>query len=288
MPLPVVLPPYAYLWETMRMSASALLAEVPDLPDHVARRLLLAATGGSAASLLGDPVIGDAARQRFWANVARRRRGEPLQYIEGVVQFGPITLRIDSRALIPRPETEHLWELAVEALSDIATPVVVDLCTGSGNLALACKTVRPDARVIGSDRSAATVSLARDNAAQLGLVVDFYEGDLFEPLPGEFLGRVHVLVSNPPYVAAEAMARLPSEVRDHEPAEALLAGPDGTEVLARIAAQASTWLRPGGRVICEIGETQSEACLRLFAVYEPRIETDLTGRPRYVVGTAPE
>jgi release factor glutamine methyltransferase len=270
----------------MEISASSLLAEVPDIPDHVARRLLLAAITLPATALITDPMVGDSGLQLFRANVARWRSGEPLQYIEGDVHFGPIVLRIDPRALIPRPETERLWELAVAKLAGIDNAMIVDLCTGSGNLALALKREFPGARVIGIDNSEEAILLARENAADLDLAVKFVEGDLFSPLDGSLQGKIDLIVSNPPYVAAAEWELLPPEIRDHEPPGALVAGPIGTEVLERIARDALRWLRPGGHLLCEIGETQGDDCRRLFAPFEPEIILDLAGRERFVAGCA--
>ncbi len=199
--------------------------------------------------------------------------------------FGPFELQSDGRALIPRPETERLWELAVGEMT--GTPaVIVDLCTGSGNLALACKLSFPRARVYAVDISAGALDLARTNRDLLGLEVDFREGDLFAALPAELNGRVDLLISNPPYVAQAEIQQLPREVREYEPLQALVAGDRGTEVLARIAAAGVEWLAPHGVIACEIGESQGRDCLQLFAAYDPRIESDLAGRDRYVLGRA--
>jgi release factor glutamine methyltransferase len=272
----------------MARLARELLAAVSGVPAFEARRLLEAAVGasGDVAWLLGDRPVAEDVVRRFGELVARRIAGEPLQYLEGTVQFGPVVLAADPRALIPRPETEGLWELVVAAMPPGAT--VVDLCTGSGNIALACKQARPDATVVAVDSSAAAIALAGENATRLGLEVTFLRGDLFDPLRQQLRGAVDVLVANPPYVSSSEFGQLPVEVRDFEPAEALLAGPDGTEVLARIAAAAGGWLAAGGLVACEIGEDQGEACLRLFDRFRPEIRHDLTGRDRYVVGRAPE
>lgn len=272
----------------MTRTVSSLMAEVPDLADHEVRRLIQLATGLGPSATLGDPWVPDELVVRFFGLVERRRRREPLQYIEGTIQFGPIQLRIDGRALIPRPETERLWEISSLLIEGVEVPYIVDLCTGSGNLALAHKHHRPNATVVGVDLSRDAIALAADNAAALGLEVTFARGDLFAALPEELSGKVDLLVSNPPYIATNEVAELPTEIRNYEPETALVAGPDGTEVLARIAADACAWLRPGGWMVCEIGETQGEACLRLFAALSPRIETDLTGRPRFVVGRAPQ
>lgn len=270
----------------MRNTISSLLAEVPDLAAHEVMRLVQAATRLNVAGLLGDPGVSAEATDRFRAYVKRRRDGEPLQYIEGTLQFGPIELITDRRALIPRPETERLWELSGSLIANVESPVIVDLCTGSGNLALAHKAGRPDATVIGVDLSQDAIDLAEENASLLRLDVRFIQGDLFAAVPHELRGRVDLLVSNPPYIAANEV--LPAEVSEHEPGLALVAGEAGTEILARIGRSAAEWLRPGGHIVCEIGETQGDACLALFADLDPRIEADLAGRPRFVVGSAPQ
>jgi release factor glutamine methyltransferase len=269
----------------MHVTTAALLAEVPDLLGHEARRLLLVAAGEPASWLVGSPRVGLETADRFRSLVRRRRAGEPLQYIEGSVAFGPLELRADRRALIPRPETERLWELVV-AETTSAPSIVVDLCTGSGNLAVACKHSYPKATVYGVDISPAAIELAKANSAALELAVELLVGDLFGALPGHLKGKVDLLISNPPYVAEAEVDELPAEVRDYEPLRALVAGESGTEVLARIAHEATEWMAPRGVIACEIGESQGADCMRLFAAYDPRIELDLAGRTRYVVGHA--
>ncbi|MCP4306328.1 MAG: peptide chain release factor N(5)-glutamine methyltransferase [bacterium] len=263
------------------------MAQVPDVADHEALRLLLLAVDEGASWPVGDPDVTAEVAGRFEGYVERRRGGEPLQYIEETVQFGPLELHIDSRALIPRPETERLWELAVDLVKGLDEPTIIDVGTGSGNLALAMKWIRPDSIVIGCDLSCDALDLARENAARLGLAVDFLIGDLLDPLPTSLRGEVDLIVSNPPYVARSEYEGLAAEVREHEPMEALVADTDGLGILNRIAVGAADWLRPGAAIICEIGETQGLACLDLFSGYSPRIEEDLTGRDRFVVGSAP-
>jgi len=223
-----------------------------------------------------------AERRRFDGLVARRLAGEPLQYLEGTVDFGPLTLKIDERALIPRPETERLWEEAVGSLAEAGPgSVIVDVGTGSGCLALALKHAFPDARVFATDISEAALSLAKENAALTGIDVTFLHGDLFDPLPGALRGRIDLVVSNPPYVADADS--LPAEIRDHEPHQALFAGPAGTEVLARIADDAYWMVAVGGWVLCEIGDGQADAARRLFGAYDREIRKDLAGRDRILV-----
>ncbi|MFH1329699.1 MAG: peptide chain release factor N(5)-glutamine methyltransferase [Actinomycetota bacterium] len=254
------------------------------LPSHELDRLAATATGRTRAALVAAPVTDPDERARLDALVGRRLAGEPLQYLEGSIPFGPIEVQVDHRALIPRPETEQLWELAVGLLGQAGpgTPLI-DLGTGSGVLALALKQAFPAAPVFGTDLSAAALALARENAAVNRLEVTFLEGDLLEPLPAGLRGRVEMIVSNPPYLSEAEWEALPDEIRLHEPREALVAGPEGTEVLARIATEAYWWLGVGGRVICEMGETQGEAALGLFGAYEREVRADLAGRPRFVV-----
>ena len=244
----------------------------------------MAATGRSRTALLAAPVIAADEQARLDHLLRRRLAGEPLQYLEGRIPFGPVELQVDGRALIPRPETEQLWELAVALLGAAGpgTPLV-DVGTGSGALALALKHAFPSAPVYATDLSPAALSLARENGVGAGLEVTFLEGDLLEPLPAALRGRVEMIVSNPPYVSAAEWEALPGEIRLHEPREALVAGPEGTEVLARLAAEAYWWLGVGGWLICEIGETQGEAVLELFGAYERDVRVDLAGRPRFLV-----
>ncbi|HUU62158.1 MAG TPA: peptide chain release factor N(5)-glutamine methyltransferase [Acidimicrobiia bacterium] len=254
------------------------------IPPHEFVRLQMVATGRSRADLLVDSTLDPAERARLDGLVARRRAGEPLQYLEGQVPFGPIEVRVDRRALIPRPETEQLWEAAVAAMGEAGpgTPVV-DLGTGSGVLALALKHAFPAAPVYATDLSAEALDLARENAAANGLEVVFLHGDLFAPLPPGLRERVELIVANPPYLSEAEWGQLPTEIRLHEPREALVAGPRGTEVLARIADEARWWLGIGGWVLCEIGEAQSEEVLGSFGDYEREVRPDLAGRPRFLV-----
>lgn len=271
----------------MTDTVSSLLACVRDLPDHEAIRLLLAAADTDRSWMLGDPSVSTKVADRFASYVARRRNGEPLQYIEGTVQFGPIELAVDRRVLIPRPETERLYELAMACLEGRTDPLVVDFCTGSGSLALALRSACPTAAVVGADVSPAALEVAVANASDLGLDVEFLAGDLFAALPEDMAGRIDLIVTNPPYVSLTDYANLPAEIAEHEPSVALVAGPDGLDILERIAAEAAGWLSPGGVIICEIGEAQGEACRRLFAAYSADILTDLAGKDRFVLGTAP-
>jgi release factor glutamine methyltransferase len=251
------------------------------LPDHERVRLLASVTGRSRADVLLGGELTEEERRRLDALVARREAGEPLQYLEGTVDFGPLTLRIDRRALIPRPETERLWEEAVRSLGRAGPgTVIVDVGTGSGCLALALKHAFPDARVIGIDSSEDALALAKENGELTGLDVEWLHGDLFEPVR-HLEGRIDLVVSNPPYVADGDP--LPPEVADHEPPGALYAGPEGTEVLARLVDDAFWMVGVGGWVLCEIGDGQADAALALFSAFDREVRPDLGGRPRILV-----
>lgn len=213
--------------------------------------------------------------------IRRRLAGEPLQYLEGTAAFGPFDLEVDARVLVPRPETEGLWELA-RGLVD-APRVIIDLCTGSGALAIALAVSFPDARVVGVDVSSDALAVARHNGARIAPSVEWVEGDLFAPLDAGLRGEVDLIVANPPYVAASDWASLPEDVR-REPRIALVAGSTGLEVLERIAADAHGWLAGDGWLACEIGETQGPAVLEMFGRYRHvRVASDVSGRDRYLV-----
>lgn len=216
--------------------------------------------------------------------VARRLGGEPLQYIEGTAAFGPLDLLVDDRVLVPRPETEGLFEIASKMVRN--PEVIVDLCTGSGALALALKNEFPSAAVFATDVSEAAIEVALENRHRNRLDIYLAEGDLFDPLPASILGEVDLLVSNPPYVSEVEFDSLPEDVK-REPRIALVAGRTGLEVIQAIGASASQWLRPGGVLVCEIGEKQGVSASSSFLDLPTVIRKDLSGRDRYVVAVKP-
>lgn len=212
--------------------------------------------------------------------VRLRLEGQPLQYLEGTAAFGRFDLIVDERVLIPRPETEQLWELAAES---VASPkIVIDVCTGSGALAIALADTFPDARVIGTDLSAEAIDVAMLNGARIDNV-EFRQGDLFEALDEDLAARVDLLVSNPPYVAETDYPWLPVDVR-REPRMALVAGPTGLEVYARLADGLDRWLAPDGVFVFEIGESQAAGVRQILDGFETTVHQDLAGRDRFVRG----
>jgi release factor glutamine methyltransferase len=216
--------------------------------------------------------------------VARRLGGEPLQYIEGSAPFGPLDLLVDERVLVPRPETEGLFEIASKMVRN--PEVVVDLCTGSGALALALKKEFPQAAVFATDISEEAIDVAVQNRYRNQLDIYLAQGDLFDPLPASIFGEVDLMVANPPYVSDVEFDSLPEDVK-REPRVALVAGRTGLEVIQAIGASAAQWLRPGGVLVCEIGENQGVSASSSFVDLPTVVREDLSGRDRYVIAVKP-
>lgn len=262
----------------------ASLLQGSGLDRHEAERLLMAVIGVSRSALLTLDQVSPQQANRFEDLATQRRHGYPLQYLEGVVPFAAIEVQVDQRALIPRPETEYLWELAAAGPEPT---VVVDLCSGTGVLALSARRQWPDARIIGTDLSREALSLARENAELLGMEVEWCRGDLFDAVDPALRGFIDLVLANPPYVSLSEYRLLPDDVRLHEPREALVADDDGLAVIRQIGAQVGEWLADGGSVWCEIGHDQGESARTAFADLEARVVKDLTGRDRYVHGVKP-
>jgi release factor glutamine methyltransferase len=224
--------------------------------------------------------------------VARRLAGEPLQYVLGRWGFRSLDLLVDRRVLIPRPETEQLVDLALRELDRLrpgieGPPCVVDLGSGSGAIGLSVAAERPGTDVWCVDASPDAVAVTRANLAGLGMAgarVRVAEGSWWSALPDELAGRVHLVISNPPYVAVDDP--LPAEVADWEPVAALVPGPTGLEAVNEILAGAFSWLAPDGVLLLEIGETQGSAVLRAAVeagFTDVATHLDLTGRERFVI-----
>lgn len=212
--------------------------------------------------------------------LARRYAGEPLQYIRRRTEFYGRELYVDSRALIPRPETELVVDAALER-----APLggrVIDIGTGSGCIAISIERERPDLRVFSVDRSFDALAVAARNRASLGSNVMLAASDLLSSVRGMF----DLIVSNPPYVPQSEYEQLTIEVRIHEPRIALTPGPRGTEIIERLLEQAHTRLRPAGCVIMEVGYGQERAIRELARAQKFEVDAflpDLAGIPRVVV-----
>jgi release factor glutamine methyltransferase len=260
--------------------------------DIEARRIVERASGreGPDWLLTLDEPVPKRAVPFFDDMVERRAAGEPLQYVLRRWGFRTLDLLVDRRVLIPRPETEVVVEVAIRELRriDSRRPLVADLGTGSGAIALAIAVEVPDAHVWATDASQDALAVARANLAGVGspaaVRVRLMQGRWFDALPAAFRGQFDVVVSNPPYIAEGEV--LPAEVADWEPRNALVAGPAGTEAIADIVAGAGSWLSPVGAVVVEIAPHQSDdvqALARDAGFGDVEVRPDLNGRPRVLV-----
>ena len=278
-----------------------------------AELLLLHTLGRDRAWLYAHPEepIEPETAEKYFALVARRAVGEPTQYLTGKQEFWGLEFEVTPAVLIPRPETEHVVEVALERLGprgikirlDTGEPSaplrVADVGTGSGCLAVALAHELPHATLFATDISAAALEIARRNAARHGAAdrIQFVECDLLEallvspliPRPSPLL--FDVIVSNPPYVARNEAATLPREVREHEPETALFGGPTGLEIYARLIEQAGALLRPGGILVVELGYNAADHVRAIVQAQRAWVNTsitnDLAGIPRVLATERP-
>jgi release factor glutamine methyltransferase len=252
-----------------------------DATAREARWLLEATTSNTPTKLWQNAAVSEAAERHVLELAERRAAGEPLQYVVGSAAFRRLDLAVGPGVFIPRPETELVAETAMSLVPDRG--LVVDVGTGSGAIALSIADERPDVRVVATEPVPEAAAWARHNVARLRAPVSLVECDLLDGLAADLRGVVDVVVSNPPYIPDSDRSLLPVEVVDHEPPAALFAGPRGTEVVERLARESRSWLRPGGWLVVEIGDRQSEAAtslLREQGFSEVTIGSDLAGRPR--------
>jgi release factor glutamine methyltransferase len=281
----------AWAWGADRLQRAGAPAEAALLDAEVLFRW---AAGVSREELLVRPAVH--VEEPVWSAyadaIARRAGGTPVAYLVGRREFFGIDLLVDGRALIPRPETEHLVEIVTEALRGCAAPLIVDVGTGSGAVAIAVAYTLPAARVLATDVSAAALDLARINAARSGVEdrITWALGSALEPLRRLTAEEsVDAIVSNPPYIPTSELARLSKDVREHEPAVALDGGPDGLDVHRPIVAGAARYLAPGGMLALEVAAMwdQAAAVADLIAATgrfgAPRIAPDYAGADRIVV-----
>lgn len=272
--------------EVVRRAAAYLERHGVESPRANAEALLMHVLGTTRAGLYArrDGLTTAEARM-FGRALCQRCRGTPLQHLTGEQQFRRLTLEVRPGVFVPRPETEVLVGAALEALGPVEDPVVVDVGTGTGAIALAIKDERPDAEVFATDISPEAVELARRNAARLGLDVRVFQGDLLSPLPEELRGWVDLVISNPPYVTPAEYEDLPEDVKA-DPELALVGGP---EIYERLAAESLRWLRDGGILAVEIGAGRGREVARALqrSFMDVKVLLDLAGRERVVLGRRP-
>lgn len=235
--------------------------------------------------------LSDAELARYRALIKRRRAAEPIAYILGRREFFALPMRVDRRVLIPRPDTEILVEAALEGTRERHLyGRMLDLCTGSGCVAIAFAKERPTWRVTAVDLSPDAAAVARDNVLRAGVVnhLTVLEGDLFEPLePG---ARFELVTANPPYIPSGDIAGLDADVRDFEPRLALDGGADGLDITRRLVGAAASYLEPGGLLALEGGYDQAPAVSALLesaGFVEVTRHKDLAGIERVVSGRRP-
>jgi release factor glutamine methyltransferase len=238
----------------------------------------------SRSALYVEGELDARAERELDALVERRGRREPLAYVLGEWGFRRLTLGVDPRALVPRPETEIVVERCLELLAGLERPRVLDVGVGSGAIALAIADEHPGAEVLGIDSSEAALALAEENRARTGVDgrVRLVHGDLLAGVEGRF----DLVVSNPPYVGAEEWERLQPEIRLYEPRAALV----GAGVGEAIAREARPLLAPGGQLVLEAGDDEASglaASLEELGYDEVTITPDMAGRERVVEGTQP-
>jgi release factor glutamine methyltransferase len=273
-------------WRELLAEATAAL----DAPQE-ARWLVERASGleGAEYALGLDEPVPARAMSFFEGMLARRRNGEPLQYVLGRWGFRKLDLFVDRRVLIPRPETEVVVEVALGELSTMPKrPHVVDLGTGSSAIALSVAVEAPTARVVATDASADALEVARLNLTGIGTLaagrVELAQGEWFDAVPRKLRGNVQLVVSNPPYVGDREL--LPDEVERWEPRGALRAGPTGLEDVERVVGEAPTWLARPGSLVVELAPHQAGeaiALARAAGFTSAEVRKDLAGRDRVLL-----
>jgi release factor glutamine methyltransferase len=280
-------------WELEADVTDRLDAAGIETPD-VDARLLLDAVEERFGTVVGCPA------NVLDAMVERRVARVPLQVVLGRTTFRWVDLEVERGVFVPRPETEVVAGLAIEACAGPDRSVVLEPCTGTGAITCALLSEVPGVRVVATDSDEAAVALARrnveavlvgtatppDHRPRAGATAEVLAGHLLEPVSTALRGRVDVLVSNPPYLPLSDLPWMAPEVAEHDPHPALFGGEDGHEVVDELLAAAAVWLRPGGTVVLEIDDRRGEdarAAAVAAGLVDVRIEPDLTGRDRAVV-----
>ncbi len=261
-----------------------------DAPRQSAMWLLQEITGCASVDLYAEPhaEVDRDDIAAFEGAIARRADGEPLQHILGYTEFYGLTIRVSPDVLIPRPETEQVVEYAVEAINRVADPVVLDVGTGSGCIALAIKHARPETRVFACDVSEAACDMAQDNATGLDLEIRVEPGNLLDPaFPQAMGGPFDLIISNPPYIPDDEADTLSDTVRNYDPGLALFSGKDALRFYRALAQHAPEMLKSGGKLIVETHADFAEGVADVFLTAGlecVNVRADLSGRPRIAEG----
>jgi release factor glutamine methyltransferase len=277
----------------VRWAADDFRARGIESPRLEAELLLAHALGTDRMRIIVEAERGlaDDELARYRELIQRRRKGEPVAYLRGYKEFYGRTFRVDHRVLVPRADTEILVETALaRTASRSMGRRYLDLCTGSGCVAISLARERPGCQVFAVDASRAALEVARENDVRLGAQVAWFEGDLFEPLAGFPGVSFDLVTANPPYIPEGELASLPLDIRAFEPQLALSGGADGLDVLGRVVAGAPRFLRKGGVLAVEMGMGQTS---RVQALFEEagfgavKVDKDYGGHDRVVSGILP-
>jgi release factor glutamine methyltransferase len=273
--------------EELFQKGRGILQGVAAEPSIEAKVILLISTGLGQEQFFASPQRKLSCREEstFYRLINGRLSGVPLAYLTRAKEFWSLTLRILPGVLIPRPETELIVEKVLE-LSSRKAETIIDIGTGSGNIALALARELPQARIFATDISTRALRLARFNALKHNAVrVTFIQGNFFFALKGlDLEEKCDFIVCNPPYIPAGDWETLSSEVREHEPRRALVPGKTGFEFIRRLVKGAPVYLKPGGHLLFEIGQGQREGALAFFDQRWSEVEAfdDLRGIPRVI------
>ncbi|HXX95299.1 MAG TPA: HemK family protein methyltransferase [Planctomycetota bacterium] len=294
------LPPFAALLAEVEGFFERLPDKPEENPELVLRCLWLLAAGRpvpvTRAAAVDLPDLAPAELDRLRSLLQRKREGTPLAHLTGRQEFLGLELLAGPEALIPRKETEIVGRAAIAKLRERAASApaltVIDVCTGSGNLALAFAFHEPKARVFASDLSPEAISLARRNAEFTGLAsrIQFRQGDFLAPFESpDLLGRCDLLSCNPPYISAGKVTKMPREISGHEPSLAFDGGPFGVSLLLRLLKEAPAFLKPDGVLCFEVGAGQGPSMekqlRRLPWVQQVETHADREGTVRALVAT---
>jgi len=271
----------------VRRAAEYLERHDVEAPLPTAERLLIDVLGTDRVGIYRrEEPLRSAEARAFGRALCRRCAGVPTQHLTGEAGFRRLVLTVRPGVFVPRPETEVVVDAVLEVLGSRRHPVVVDVGTGTGAIALAVKQERPDATVWALDRSSEAIELAEENALRTGLEIRLVRSDLLTDLDDAAVGRIDLVVSNPPYIEPHRAGTLPPEVRA-DPSGALIGG---ISVYASLFSQAAARLEPGGAVVVEIDERDAAAVSKAAAdagAVGTSVRSDLTGRDRVIVATWP-
>jgi release factor glutamine methyltransferase len=281
----------SFTWTELYQETAQRLGSQED-----ARRMIEKVSGqkGAAWLIAVDQQAPVSAADKVGELIKRRQAGEPLQYVLGSWGFRHLDLRIDNRVLIPRPETEQVVEAALQLLNAAPEPLVADLGTGSGAIALSIATEHDGAMVFATDLSAGALEVANANLLRTPRAVQervmLAQGDWFGALPEDAKGRFDLIISNPPYIGEDEVDTVDVIVDEWEPHSALYSGAEGLDDIQKIISEAASWLKPRGSVIIELAPRQAEtvaAMARNAGFSHVAIGRDLADRQRFLVAATP-